>query len=147
MQERRNSSALAMELRLSCTNPSMYRWRTYKITSSGLESFMHQLTWKRFILMKFSSLVTPEVVFWQLLVQQIMNISSKWHFCYSAGCTWNWHIMLCLQQCVMLLNVAAFSLYPWGMYSWYITIRIECSRQNISQWAGQNKILIPWWNT
>ena len=27
VQERRNSSALAMELRLSCTNPSVYRWR------------------------------------------------------------------------------------------------------------------------
>ena len=26
VQERRNSSALAMELRLSCTNPSIYRW-------------------------------------------------------------------------------------------------------------------------
>ena len=26
VQERRNSSALVMELRLSCTNPSMYIW-------------------------------------------------------------------------------------------------------------------------
>ena len=26
MLERRNSSALAMELRLSCTNPSKYQW-------------------------------------------------------------------------------------------------------------------------
>ena len=26
VQERRNSSALAMELRLSCTNPSIYMW-------------------------------------------------------------------------------------------------------------------------
>ena len=26
VQERRNSSALAMELRLSCTNPSIYSW-------------------------------------------------------------------------------------------------------------------------
>ena len=26
VQERRNSSALAMELRLPCTNPSIYSW-------------------------------------------------------------------------------------------------------------------------
>ena len=31
MQERRNSIALAMELRLSCTNPSIYRWLSARL--------------------------------------------------------------------------------------------------------------------
>ena len=31
VQERRNSSALAMELRLSCTNPSICEWTKYSI--------------------------------------------------------------------------------------------------------------------
>ena len=32
VQERRNSSALAMELRLSCTNPSIYNIHLYQAT-------------------------------------------------------------------------------------------------------------------
>ena len=37
VQERRNSSALAMELRLSCTNPSICNWLT-KITSMKMNA-------------------------------------------------------------------------------------------------------------
>ena len=35
VQERRNSSALAMELRLSCTNQSIYRLASYMVTTSN----------------------------------------------------------------------------------------------------------------
>ena len=39
VQERRNSSALGMEFRLSCTNPSIYRPGTFMYALSYLSTF------------------------------------------------------------------------------------------------------------
>ena len=74
VQGRRNSSALEIELRISCTNPSIHSIPRLTETkmSSFWRNFNHWLHWK--------------LSFWQLPVQPVMKISSKWrHFRFSAA--------------------------------------------------------------
>ena len=41
VQERRNSSAVAMELRLSCTSTSIWRWHLTKVWPMNFKSFLN----------------------------------------------------------------------------------------------------------
>ena len=58
VQERCNSSALAMELRLSCTNPSIFSWQAVQIIFEHLISKFLMLPYVSFVLQTFQVPVT-----------------------------------------------------------------------------------------
>ena len=82
VQERRNSSALAMELRLSCTNPSIY----YKNTSTKASWSIEYLLWGPWDIGRFLCNAVE-------IGDMVMGV------CFHSDVTWaSWHLELSAMQ-------------------------------------------------